>query len=100
VVPGLLWWELLGFFVAEDISEHSVLSGYTLICFRGSLPDDSFSSSPSGVYCFVCILASDDDWELIIVNPAFGPVDPRLCSRKPGVAQDDLVVAQVCEEVP
>ena len=47
-----------------------------------------------------CVGSFEDHRELVVVDPSFGPVDPRLSRCKPWVAQDHLLWTQFREEEP
>jgi hypothetical protein len=64
------------------------------------LPDDGFSSPDSGgEHGPICIVGSQDDGQLLVIDPPFGPVDSGLGTCKPRVSQDYLIISQVSEEI-
>ena len=48
--------------------------------------------------CFMSVRRSEDHWQLGVVEPSSSPVDIRLHSREPWVAQDHALWAQVRQE--
>jgi hypothetical protein len=92
VVPGSLWWEFLQLLVAEDISEGLVLFWDSFVHLN-SLDGGFLASYSGGKYCFVGVVSLEYYRQLLIVDPAFCPIDAWLGAREPGVSQDDLVIA-------
>jgi hypothetical protein len=89
VVPWSFWWHLLRFFVAEHVGEHAVWLGDSFIDLSFSY--HHFASGSGGEDGSIGITAPDDNWQLVVVDPSFGPVYARLGCREPGVSQDELV---------
>jgi hypothetical protein len=70
---------------SEDISKHSIWMRNLLVYLGSS--DDHFSSLDLGSeYCFVGIICSKHNGQLLVVDPTFFPVDSWLCTGKPWVA--------------
>src|SRR5258708_37382716 len=105
-------WKSLGLFFAENFGMASITSGYfgMVSMFFGRLKGDSayeisvFDNwarsidAPGKEFCSLGIRTPEYDRKMGVVNPTSFPIYFWLHCRKPWIAEDGLVLAEIGEE--